>query len=76
MSIKRVLEEKYLGPNSSGLATGSCIETVSKNQQWRLTTSKSMVLFRWQYSAIHGEVCNLDALFDFITQILLGTNYS
>ena len=31
-----------------------------------------MVLFRWQYSAIHGEVCNLGASFDFRTQICLG----
>ena len=31
-----------------------------------------MVLFRWQYSAIHGEVCNLGASFDVITQMLEG----
>ena len=58
MLLKGVLEEKLLGLNSRGLATGSCIETVSISNQWRLTTSGSMVLFRWRYSAIHGEVCN------------------
>ena len=76
MSLKGVLEEKHLGPNSLGLATGSCIETVSISHQWRLTTSSSMVLFRWQYSAIQGEVCKLGASLDFITQMLLGTNCS
>ena len=76
MSLKGVLEEKHLGPNSLGLATGSCIKTVSISHQWRLTTSSSMVLFRWQYSAIHGEVCNLGASFDCITQILFVTNCS
>ena len=74
MSLNGVLEEKHLGPNSPRLATGSCIKTVSISNQWRLTTSSSMVLFRWQYSAIHGEVCNLGASLDFITQMLFGTN--
>ena len=76
MSLKGVLEEKHLGPNSLGLATGSCIKTVSISNQWRLATSSSMVLFGWQYSALHGEVCNLGASLDFITQILFGTNCS
>ena len=67
MSLKGVLEEEHLGPNSLGLATGPFIKTVSISNQWRLTTSSSMVLFRWQYSAIHGEVCNLGASLDFIT---------
>ena len=74
MSLNGVLEEKHLGPNSPRLATGSCIKTVSISNQWRLTTSSSMVLFRWQYSAIHVEVCNLGASLDFITQMLFGTN--
>ena len=76
MSLKGVLEEKHLGPNSLHLETGSCIKTVSISNQWRLTTSSSMVLFRWQYSAIHGEVCNLGASLDFVTQMLFGTNCS
>ena len=66
----------HLGPNNPGLATGSCIETVSISHQWRLTTSSSIVLFRWQYSAIYGEVCNLGASFDFLTHALFGTNCS
>ena len=61
MLLEVVVEEKHLGPNSLGLATGSCIKTVSISHQWRLTTSSSMVRFRWQYSAIHSEVCNLGA---------------
>ena len=76
MSLKGVLEEKHLGRNSLGLSTGSCIQTVSISHQWRLTTSSSVVLFRWQYSANHGEVCNLGASFAFLTQILFGTNCS
>ena len=32
--------------------------------------------FRWQYSAIHGEVWNLGAMLDFVTQILFGINRS
>ena len=76
MSLKGILEEKHLGPNSLGLATGSCIKTVSISSQWRLTTSSSMVLFRWQYSPIHGEVCTFGASLDFITQILFGTHCS
>ena len=74
MSFNGVLEEKHLGPNSPRLATGSCIKTVSISNQWRLTASSSMVLFRWQYSAINGEVVTLGASFDFITQMLFGTN--
>ena len=74
MSLNGVLEENHLGPNSPRLATRSCITTVSISNQWRLTTSSSMVLFRWQYSAIHGEVCNLGASLDVITQMLFGTN--
>ena len=61
MSLEGVFEKKYLGPNSPGLVTGSCIETVSISHRWRLTMSRSMVLFRWQCSAIHREVCNLGA---------------
>ena len=72
-SLDPPLEEKHLGPNSPRLATGSCIKTVSLSNQWRLTTSSSMVLFRWEYSAIHGEVCNIGASIDFITQMLFGT---
>ena len=74
MSLNGVLEEKHVSSNSPGLATGSCIKTVSIINQWRLTTSSCMVLFRWQYSAIHGEVCNLGASLDFVTQMLSGTN--
>ena len=76
MSLKGVMEEKHLGPNSLGVATGSYIETVSLSHQWRLTISSSMVLLRWQYSTIHVQVCNLGALVDFITQILFGTKCS
>ena len=76
MSLKGVLEEKHLGPNSLGHATGSCIETVSIAHQWLLTTSSSMVLLRWQYSAIDSEVCNSGASLDFIAQVLFGTNCS
>ena len=74
MSLKGVLEEKHLGPNSLGLAAGSCIKAVSISNQRRLTTSSSMVLFRSQYSAIHGKVCNLGGSLDFIAQTLFGTN--
>ena len=61
MSLEGVFDEKHLGPNNLGLATGSCIETVSICHQWRLTTSSSLVIFRWHYSAIHGEVYTLGA---------------
>ena len=76
MSLKGVLEEKHLGSNSPGIATGSCTKTVSISNQWRLTTSSSMMLFRWQYSAIHSDVCNFGASPDLITQVLFGTNCS
>ena len=66
MSLKGVFDEKHLGPYSLGLATESCIKTVSISSQWQWTTSSSVVLFRWQYLAIHGEVCNLGASLDLI----------